>query len=152
MKPIAIGADDAAWSLRDILTRYLDSLAIPWVDFSSDKNQDNTIYPDVAHAVAVSIKAGTYERGILLCGTGIGMSIVANKVTGVRSAQCHDTYSAQRARKSNNAQIIALGARVIGPELAKEIVSAWLDAEFEGGGSAPKVEKISYYEHQENHR
>ncbi|KHN52304.1 RpiB/LacA/LacB family sugar-phosphate isomerase [Pectobacterium fontis] len=152
MKPIAIGADDAAWSLRDILTRYLDSLTIPWVDFSSDKNQDNTIYPDVAHAVAVSIKAGTYERGILLCGTGIGMSIVANKVTGIRAAQCHDTYSAQRARKSNNAQIIALGARVIGPELAKEIVSAWLDAEFEGGSSAPKIEKISYYEHQESTR
>ena len=152
MKPIAIGADDAAWSLRDILTRYLDSLAIPWVDFSSDKNQDNTIYPDVAHAVAVSIKTGTYERGILLCGTGIGMSIVANKVTGVRAAQCHDTYSAQRARKSNNAQIIALGARVIGPELAKEIVSAWLDAEFEGGGSTSKVEKIGYYEHQESAR
>lgn len=152
MKPIAIGADDAAWSLRDIITRYLDSLNIPWVDFSSDKNQDNTIYPDVAHAVAVSIKAGTYERGILLCGTGIGMSIVANKVNGIRAAQCHDTYSAQRARKSNNAQIIALGARVIGPELAKEIVSAWLEAEFEGGGSASKVEKISYYEHQENAR
>ncbi|GLW36408.1 ribose-5-phosphate isomerase [Pectobacterium actinidiae] len=152
MKPIAIGADDAAWSLRDIITRHLDSIAIPWVDFSSDKNQDNAIYPDVAHTVAVSIKAGTYERGILLCGTGIGMSIVANKVNGIRAAQCHDTYSAQRARKSNNAQIIALGARVIGPELAKEIISAWLESEFEGGGSASKVEKIGYYEHQENAR
>ena len=80
------------------------------------------------------------------------MSIVANKVTGVRAAQCHDTYSAQRARKSNNAQIIALGARVIGPELAKEIVGAWLDAEFEGGSSTSKVEKIGYYEHQESAR
>ncbi|ACX86800.1 sugar-phosphate isomerase, RpiB/LacA/LacB family [Pectobacterium parmentieri WPP163] len=152
MKPIAIGADDAAWSLRDTLTRYLDSLNIPWVDFSSDKNQDNASYPDVAHTVAISIKEGTHERGILLCGTGIGMSIVANKVTGVRAAQCHDTYSAQRARKSNDAQIITLGARVIGPELAKEIVAAWLESEFEGGGSAPKIEKISYYEHQENTR
>lgn len=80
------------------------------------------------------------------------MCIVANKVNGIRAAQCHDTYSAQRARKSNNAQVIALGARVIGPELAKEIIGAWLDAEFEGGGSAPKVEKIGYYEHQEKHQ
>ena len=106
----------------------------------------------VAHTVEVSIKEGKHKRGILICGTGIGMSIVANKVTGIRAAQCHDTYSAQRARKSNNAQIISLGARVIGPELAKEIVAAWLASEFEGGGSAPKVERIGYYEQQENGR
>ncbi|VTR41679.1 Ribose-5-phosphate isomerase B [Serratia fonticola] len=74
------------------------------------------------------------------------MSIVANKVPGIRAAQCHDTYSAQRARKSNDAQIITLGARVIGPELAKSIVEAWLSSEFEGGGSAPKVARIGYYE------
>ncbi len=79
----------------------------------------STVYPDVAHAVAMSIKQGEHERGILICGTGIGMSIVANKVPGVRAAQCHDTFSAERARKSNNAQIITLGARVIGAELGK---------------------------------
>lgn len=152
MKSIAIGADDAAWNLRSIITNHLDSLNIPWVDFSSDTNQDNQCYPDIAHSVAMSIKNGKHERGILICGTGIGMSIVANKVAGIRAAQCHDTYSAQRARKSNDAQVITLGARVIGPELAKEIVSVWLNSEFEGGGSAPKVEKISYYEHQEDVR
>ena len=82
-------------------------------------NAGSTVYPDVAHAVAMSIKQGEHERGILICGTGIGMSIVANKVPGVRAAQCHDTFSAERARKSNNAQIITLGARVIGAELGK---------------------------------
>ncbi|HTU02457.1 MAG TPA: RpiB/LacA/LacB family sugar-phosphate isomerase, partial [Candidatus Sulfotelmatobacter sp.] len=85
-------------------------------------------------------------RGILMCGTGIGMAITANKVPGVRAATCHDTYSAERARKSNNAQILTMGARVIGPELAKTIVDAWLASEFEGGGSAPKVEKIMEYD------
>ncbi|MGX2012762.1 RpiB/LacA/LacB family sugar-phosphate isomerase, partial [Enterobacter asburiae] len=89
-----------------------------------------------------------HDRGILICGTGIGMSIVANKVPGVRAAQCHDTFSAERARKSNNAQIITLGARVIGPELGKKIIQAWLESEYEGGGSASKVERIDYYEHQ----
>mgnify|MGYP004707989593 FL=1 len=85
-------------------------------------------------------------RSILLCGAGIGVAIVANKVEGVRAAQCHDTFSAERARKSNNAQIMTMGARVVGPELAKTIVNAWLASEFEGGGSTAKVDKIDYYE------
>ena len=113
------------------------------VDFNIPQGSD---YPDIAFQVALAIKEGKYQRGILLCGTGIGMSIVANKVLGIRAAQCYDTYSAQRARKSNNAQIITFGARVTGPELAKAIIEAWLESEFAGGGSAPKVEKIGYYE------
>ena len=96
----------------------------------------------------MAIKQGEHDRGILICGTGIGMSIVANKVPGVRAAQCHDTFSAERARKSNNAQIVTLGARVIGSELAKKIIQAWLEAEYEGGGSAAKVERIDYYQNQ----
>lgn len=117
-------------------------------DYSSDKQPDAAYYPDVAHKVAMAIKKGKRSRGILLCGTGTGMSIVANKVPGVRAAQCHDTFSAERARKSNNAQIITLGARVIGPELGKKIIQAWLEAEYEGGSSAPKVERIDYYQNQ----
>ena len=148
MKPIAIGADDAAWEFRSIITNYLDSLNITWVDFSSDKQPDNRYYPDIADAVAMAIKEDKFARGILICGTGIGMSIVANKVPGIRAAQCHDTFSAERARKSNNAQIITLGARVIGPELAKKIIDAWLNSEFEGGGSSVKVERIDYYQNQ----
>lgn len=147
MKTVAIGADDAAYAFRDIIVDWLNKQEIKLVDYSSDKYKSNPVYPDVAHAVAMSIKQGEHQRGILICGTGIGMSIVANKVPGVRAAQCHDTFSAERARKSNNAQIITLGARVIGPELGKTIIQAWLEAEYEGG-SAPKVERIDYYEQQ----
>lgn len=148
MKAIAIGADDAAWAFRDIIVEWLNKQGIKVVDYSSDKRAESNVYPDVAHTVAMSIKQGEHERGILICGTGIGMSIVANKVPGVRAAQCHDTFSAERARKSNNAQIITLGARVIGAELGKKIIQAWLESEFEGGGSAPKIERIDYYEQQ----
>ncbi len=104
------------------------------------------MYPDVAIAVAERIAAGDFPRAILLCGTGIGMAISANKVPGVRAAQCHDTYSAERARRSNDAQIVTLGGRVIGSELANSIVDAWLGAEFDGSRSTPKVEKILAYE------
>jgi ribose 5-phosphate isomerase B len=99
-------------------------------------------YPDVARTVAEAAAAGQDERAILVCGTGIGMAITANKVPGVRAAQAHDVYSAERARKSNDAQVLALGARVIGPELAKSIVDAWLASDFAGGASARKVEKM----------
>ncbi|OMQ21860.1 MULTISPECIES: ribose 5-phosphate isomerase B [Serratia] len=146
MLPIAIGADDAAIELKNVLVAYLQQHDIPVTDYAPENNGLPASYPDIAFAVAQAIKEGKHQRGILLCGTGIGMSIVANKVPGIRAAQCHDTYSAQRARKSNDAQIITLGARVIGPELAKSIVEAWLASEFEGGGSAPKVAKIGYYE------
>ncbi|HCQ8453864.1 TPA: ribose 5-phosphate isomerase B [Klebsiella oxytoca] len=148
MKTIAIGADDAAYAFRDAIVAYLNGQGIKVADYSSDKRQGSMVYPDVAHAVAMSIKQDEHDRGILICGTGIGMSIVANKVPGIRAAQCHDTFSAERARKSNNAQIITLGARVIGPELGKKIIQAWLESEYEGGGSASKVERIDYYEHQ----
>lgn len=148
MKTIAIGADDAAYAFRDAITHYLVGKGIAVVDYSSDKRPDAHYYPDVAHDVAMAIKQGEHDRGILICGTGIGMSIVANKVPGVRAAQCHDTFSAERARKSNNAQIVTLGARVIAPELGKLIIQAWLDSEYEGGGSAAKVERIDYYQDQ----
>lgn len=101
-------------------------------------NAGSTVYPDVAHAVAMSIKQGEHERGILICGTGIGMSIVANKVPGVRAAQCHDTFSAERARKSNNAQIITLGARVIGAELGKKLFRRGLSPNMRAADPRPK--------------
>lgn len=148
-KPIAIGADDAAITLKDIVIQYIESKGLTVIDYSHSQIRSESDYPDIAFEVAHAVKAGKHDRGILLCGTGIGMSIVANKVNGIRCAQCHDTYSAQRARKSNNAQIISLGARVIGNELAKQIISEWLNSEFEGGGSTQKVEKIANYEHKE---
>ena len=146
MLTIAIGADDAATDLRNVVKSHLQAKGYEVVDFSRDIGDNALIYPDIAFNLANAVGDGIYPRGILLCGTGIGMAIVANKVPGVRAAQCHDTYSAERARKSNDAQIMTLGARVIGPELAKNIVDVWLASEFEGGRSAPKVDKISYYE------
>ncbi|MBB1229391.1 ribose 5-phosphate isomerase B [Pantoea agglomerans] len=146
MKTIAIGADDAAIELKNLIKRHLEEKQYEVVDYSNDARNDRPMYPDVAFALATAIQQGKYQRGILLCGTGIGVAIVANKVPGVRAAQCHDTFSAERARKSNNAQVMTMGARVVGPELAKSIVNAWLASEFEAGGSSAKVDKIDYYE------
>jgi ribose 5-phosphate isomerase B len=142
---IAMGADDAAYGLKEIIKSYLESLHIEVTDYGVYDTRPS-LYPDIAVKVAVAISEGKHERGILMCGTGLGMAITANKVPGIRAATCHDTYSAERARKSNNAQILTMGARVIGPELAKTVVDAWLKSEFEGGGSTEKVERIMEYE------
>ncbi len=140
MKKIGVGADGAATGLKGVLIDYLEEAGYEVEDYGSEA--PGVDYPDVAVEVAEAVAAGTHDRAILCCGTGPGMSITANKVPGVRAAQCHDVYSAERARKSNNAQVLTMGARVIGPELAKTVVQAWLDSEFAGGGSAPKVAKM----------
>jgi ribose 5-phosphate isomerase B len=140
-KPVAIGSDEAGYRLKGLLIDLLKEDGIEVADFGCD-SEEPVDYPDVAFELAEAVARGEHDRGILICGTGIGMSIAANKVPGVRAAQAHDAYSAERARKSNDAQILALGARVIGPELAKSIVRTWLRSEFEGGGSARKVGKI----------
>jgi ribose 5-phosphate isomerase B len=142
---VALGADDAAYGLKEIIKSYLEELHIEVSDYGVYDTRP-ALYPDIAVKVAVAISKGKHERGILMCGTGLGMAITANKVPGIRAATCHDTYSAERARKSNNAQILTMGARVIGPELAKKVVEAWLKSEFEGGGSTAKVQLISDYE------
>jgi ribose 5-phosphate isomerase B len=136
---IAVGADNAAFELKDLLAQHLRDSGYEVKDFGTDPDNPED-YPDVA--VEVAVARGDHERAILCCGTGLGMSITANKVPGVRAAQCHDVYSAERARKSNNAQVFTMGGRVIGPENAKTGLDAWLASEFEGGGSAPKVEKM----------
>jgi ribose 5-phosphate isomerase B len=133
-KPVAIGSDDAGYRMKGLIgVVQEDGLEV--ADFGCH-SEDPIDYPDVAFEVANAVARGEHDRGILICGTGIGMSIAANKVPAVRAAQAHDAYSAERARMSNDAQILALGARVIGPELAKSIVRTWLQAEFAGGGSA----------------
>ncbi|HHS9597095.1 ribose 5-phosphate isomerase B [Raoultella planticola] len=146
MLKVAIGADDAATGLKNLVKEHLKQKEIEVVDFSHDVVGNEQMYPDIAFNLASAIREGEFERGLLFCGTGIGMAIVANKVPGVRAAQCHDIYSAERARKSNNAQIMTLGARVVGSELALMLVDAWLAAEFEAGRSGPKVKRIDYYE------
>lgn len=142
---IAIGCDEAATGLKEIIKQAVEAAGHEVTDYGTYENKP-VLYPDIAVTVARAIKDGKHDRGILLCGTGIGMAISANKVPGIRAAQAHDTYSAERAMKSNNAQIITIGARVIGPELAKFIVTAYLSSEFSGGNSAAKVDRITYYE------
>jgi len=137
---IAIGADNAGKPLLDVIAKHLAGKAELTV---SDLSQSG-YYADLSKVVADSILDGSNERGILFCGTGIGVCISANKVPGIRAALTHDTYSAERAAKSNNAQIITMGARVIGPELAKAIVDSWLASEFDpNGASAGNVEAIN---------
>lgn len=136
---IAIGADSAGKPLLDVIAKHLATKP----DVIVDDLSQSGFYADLAKRLAETILDGTNERGILFCGTGIGVSISANKVPGIRAALTHDTYSAERAAKSNNAQIITMGARVIGPELAKSIVDSWLAAAFDPQGpSAGNVEAI----------
>lgn len=144
---VAIGCDEAAYELKEILKAAIAGEGHEVGDFGTFDARP-VLYPDIAHAVATAIVEGKFERGVLICGTGIGMAITANKVKGIRAAQAHDTYSAERARMSNDAQIVTLGARVIGSELAKSIVHTFLACEYSGGRSAPKVERIVYYENE----
>lgn len=143
---VAIGADDAGIELKRTLAAHVRELGFQVDDIGVDTPEAAATagvdYPDVAERLARGIAAGDWDRGILVCGTGIGMAIAANKVAGVRAAQAHDVYSAERARKSNDAQVVTLGARVVGPELAKSVVTAFLGSEFAGGGSVRKVEKL----------
>jgi RpiB/LacA/LacB family sugar-phosphate isomerase len=137
---IALGADSAGKPLIDVIETYLKEKGAHQVSNLSRTGY----YADIAAAIATEVKAGHYDRAILCCGTGIGVAMSANKVPGIRAAQTHDTYSAERAAKSNNAQIITMGARVIGPELAKAIVDTWLASEFDPNGpSVANVEAVN---------
>ena len=139
---VAIASDHRGFHLKEKVITLLKAKGHEVLD-DGPSNESSVDYPDFAALVAKKVSGGTAERGILICGTGIGVSISANKVPGIRAALTHDTYSAERAAKSNNAQIITMGARVIGPELAKAIVDKWLDSAFDPKGpSAGNVEAI----------
>ena len=139
---IAVGCDEAAYQLKvEIIEHLKKKEDIELKDFGAEAGEV-ILYPDVAKAVAEAVAAGEFDRGILVCGTGIGMAITANKVPGIRAAVCHDPFSTERSRKSNNAQIMCMGERVIGVELAKYLVDIWLKCDFAGGGSTPKVNRI----------
>jgi ribose 5-phosphate isomerase B len=139
MSSIAMGSDDAGAAMKDALRDHLIALGYQVQDYGQGEEED---YPDVAERVAVAVAGGEHERAVLVCGTGIGMAITANKVPGVRAAQIADAYSAERARKSNDAQIACFGARTLGVEHAKICLDHWINAEFSGGRSLPKVRKI----------
>ncbi len=142
---IVIGCDEAAFEFKEAMKKHLEDMGITCLDVGVH-HADPVLYPDIAVAACERIQSGEVDRGILICGTGIGMSITANKCKGIRAAVCHDVYSAERARKSNDAQVMCLGARIVGLELAKMLVNVWLASEFSGGNSAEKVERIRFYE------
>lgn len=138
---IVMGADHLGAGLKNVLRDYLAAQGYQIEDMGV--NQEDTVdYPDIGAQVAERVGAGEFERGILVCGTGAGMAIVANKVRGVRAVCVSDPYTAERARASNNAQIITFGSQVVGAENAKKLVDIWLATEFQGGRSLPKVAKI----------
>ena len=141
-REIAIGCDEAGFELKQTVIELLRGEGLAVKDYGC-YSLERVDYPDIGYEVAHAIARGEHDRGILICGTGIGMAITANKVPGVRAAQVHDPYSAERSRKSNNAQIMTMGARVIGPELARSLVRIWLASEFAGGDSERKVDKIT---------
>lgn len=139
---IVIDSDDAGSELKKVLLEHLKVKGIAAADLDYQSRAGGAYYPEIGYNLALKIQSGEYERGILICGTGLGMSIIANKVEGVYAGVCHDVYSATRLRRSNNAQVLTMGARVIGPESAKAIVDAWIESEFDGGGSLPKIEQL----------
>lgn len=138
---IAIGADHGGFSLKEDIKQLLDELGYEYQDFGTH-SRDSVDYPDVAVPVAQAVAAGQFDRGILICGTGIGIGIAANKVKGIRAALVHDTFSAHASREHNDANILTMGERVIGPGLARDIVKIWLSTEFEGGRHERRVTKI----------
>ena len=138
---IAIGADHAGYQLKESLKRLLDELGLLYEDFGTTNGQ-SVDYPDFAQAVATGVATGNFDRGILVCGTGVGMAIAANKVHGVRSAAIVDTDTARLSREHNDLNVLALGARVLPESRAREIVKTFLQTPFEGGRHAGRVAKI----------
>ena len=142
MKKIAIGCDPNATGLKEVVKQHLTDLGYEYEDYGSD----DPIYANVGIKVAEQVASGVHERGILICGTGIGMCITANKVSGVYAALCADAYSTERSIKSNNANIMTLGSQVTGSELAKSLVKIWMASEYvPGGRSQPKIQRIYDY-------
>lgn len=144
-KRIAIGSDHIGYPLKEEIKTYLDELGYTYQDFGAH-SAERTDYPLFAREVTSAISSNQADLGILICGTGVGMSITANKVKGIRAVVCSEPYSAMLSRQHNNTNVLALGSRVVGPEVAKMIVKAWLEAEFEGGRHASRLEIISQIE------
>lgn len=142
---IAIGSDHVGIELKPVIMDYLKELGHEVEDFGT-YNDERTDYPNYGKAVAESVTSGDNDLGILICGTGVGISITANKVRGIRAVVCSEPYSAQLSRMHNNTNILAFGSRVVGAELAKMIVKEWLEAEYEGGRHERRVQMIGQIE------
>ena len=138
---IAIGSDHAGFRLKEALKQVLQALDHEAVDLGCP-DETSVDYPDIAKPLAQSVASGAYDLGVLICSNGVGMSITANKVPGVRAALCHDTFSARRAREHADANVLCLGSWCIGEGVAQEVLGAFLSAQFQGGRHTRRVDKI----------
>lgn len=146
---IGIGNDHVAVKLKNIIKEHLEEQGHEVVDFGTNSTE-RFDYPISGYAVGKAVASGDVDLGVLICGTGVGISLAANKVHGVRACVCSEPYSAKLSREHNNTNIIAFGARVVGPELAKMIVDEWLDAEFQGGRHQRRIDMIAEIEETQN--
>ncbi|MDF2569009.1 MAG: ywlF [Sporomusa sp.] len=142
---VAIGSDHGGFRLKEEIKALLNELKVDNHDFGT-YTKESVDYPDISRQVAEAVADGEYDRGIIVCGTGIGVSIAANKINGIRAALCNDVFSAKMSREHNDANILTLGERVIGSGLALMIVEVWLKTEFAGGRHACRIEKITQLE------
>ncbi|MBL1230036.1 ribose 5-phosphate isomerase B [Enterococcus sp. BWB1-3] len=145
---IAIGSDHAGIELKSTIISYLEELGYAVTDFGPD-SAERTDYPTYGKKVAEEVAGKNFDCGILICGTGVGISIAANKVRGIRAIVCSEPYSAQLSKQHNNTNILAFGSRVVGSELAKMIVKCWLDAEFEGGRHQIRIDMLKDIEERQ---
>ncbi len=145
MMKIGIGSDHGGYELKEHVIDYFKEQGIQYVDYGTN-SEESVDYPDYGRKVGEAIRKKEVDRGIVICGTGIGISLAANKVKGIRCALCGDTYSARMSREHNNANALALGGRVLGRDLALEIVSIWLKTDFAGGRHERRVNKINEIE------
>jgi len=145
MISVALGADHAGWELKEAIKAWLIDQGHQVLDFGTH-SPEPVDYPDYAVQVAEAVAVGKVERGVLVCGTGIGMAITANKVAGVRAAPCSDLYTARMSREHNDANVLTLGGRLMGREMALEILKVWLETGFAGGRHSGRVDKISAIE------
>jgi ribose 5-phosphate isomerase B len=140
-RPLAVASDHAGLALKESLKAVLTRLGVAFDDLGTH-SEASTDYPDYAHAVASGVASGRYGRGLLVCGSGIGMSMAANRHRGVRAALCTEAYAARMSRMHNDANVLCLGARIVGPGLAEEILQTFLSTAFEGGRHLTRVNKI----------
>jgi ribose 5-phosphate isomerase B len=139
---VVLSSDHRGYQLKDSLKKFLEERKIEFLDVGTF-SADSVDYPDFAMLAAEKVSHGDYDRGILICGSGIGMCIVANKFPGVRAAVCHDVSAAEMSRKHNDSNMLGLGADVINEELARKILHVWLETKFEGGRHLRRIQKIS---------
>ncbi len=141
-KPVAIACDHAGYALKEELKKYFERIGVAYTDYGTD-GVCSVDYPEYAHRLCTALQQEKHELGVLVCGTGIGMCMAANKHRGIRAAVCSDTFSARMTRMHNNANVLCLGARVVGVGLAEDLVGVFLGTAFEGGRHQRRVEMLN---------